>query len=253
MTGFKAYNCETRQDDDRRQVFCEQARKWRCDGCPFFKQDEKKKDSLLYLHMTIGNEDDADHGRGISWNITELLSRLDLKDRVVATEGLTVRKGVSSVHLNLIYNLFDVHLLTTKREGFGLPVLEAMSAGVPNLVTGYSACKELVEDGRGAEIDIATYVNEPHDEAEGAIVDIGDIAKKLELFDEARRVDRDSEDAVFLEGDLGAHPKDMAEDGRKYAEDLNWDNLIPRWEDLIDRVVGATRSVPPRTEKRQEE
>ncbi|NCQ29488.1 MAG: glycosyltransferase family 4 protein, partial [Armatimonadetes bacterium] len=47
-----------------------------------------------------------------------------------------------------IYNLFDVMVLPTMGEGFGLQFLEAMACGIPVVATDCSAVTELLE-GRG--------------------------------------------------------------------------------------------------------
>jgi glycosyltransferase involved in cell wall biosynthesis len=45
-----------------------------------------------------------------------------------------------------LYSAMDVHLLASKGEGFGIPVIEAMACGVPSIVSDFSAQPELVGD-----------------------------------------------------------------------------------------------------------
>jgi len=208
---FKAFNCKTFFSD---RTKCQHD--IRCDLCQNFEQDERKKKTRLYLHMTDGS--DANDGRGISWNLNELAKRFKVRPSV--TPGLSVSHGLSSVVLNKIYNLFDVHLLTTKREGFGLPILESMAAGIPNIATDYSSCSELLEGGGGLGIKIKAFLNDPDDEAESAICDIEDGAEKLEyLFNNPEK------------------RKEIAQKSRKYAEKLTWDVTIPQWEKVFDSVM----------------
>lgn len=49
--------------------------------------------------------------------------------------------------LNLLYNSADVHLLPSMGEGFGIPVMEAHSAGCPSIVCDFSAQAELAGPG----------------------------------------------------------------------------------------------------------
>lgn len=53
---------------------------------------------------------------------------------------------------NLIKN-FDVFVLPTRGEGFGLPVLEASAMGVPSIVTGYSGVLDIVDENSGWCVD----------------------------------------------------------------------------------------------------
>jgi len=48
---------------------------------------------------------------------------------------------------------FDVFVLPTRGEGFGLPALEAGALGIPSIVTGYSGITDIVDDSSGWLID----------------------------------------------------------------------------------------------------
>jgi len=48
-----------------------------------------------------------------------------------------------------LYNAFDVFYLASRREGYGLPILEAMACGVPVIGHNFSSFPELVGSERG--------------------------------------------------------------------------------------------------------
>lgn len=138
------------------------------EGCP---------EAFLYLHTT------QEPG---GWDLPDLLARYNLEQHAGITEGLSVRQGLSDDMLNLVYNLFDVFVLPSCGEGFGLPILEAMAAGVPVLTTDHSANRELVE-GRGQLIDVKTFVTATQLNAELPFPDEQDLAAKLaELYQRPR-------------------------------------------------------------------
>ena len=89
----------------------------------FAKFAEERPDAFLYLHA------DADD---IGWDLVDLLRRHGISDRTGLSRKAKVTAGVSGRELNEIYNLFDVMALPTAGEGFGLPLLEAMSLACPS-------------------------------------------------------------------------------------------------------------------------
>lgn len=50
--------------------------------------------------------------------------------------------GITSDELNIVYNAFDVYVQYAKNEGFAIPILEAATAGIPTIVTDYSAMED---------------------------------------------------------------------------------------------------------------
>ena len=49
--------------------------------------------------------------------------------------------------LNRLYNASDCLLFSSRREGFGIPMIEAMAAGIPVLAPDYGPFAEVLEDG----------------------------------------------------------------------------------------------------------
>lgn len=65
-------------------------------------------------------------------------------DRVRFRED-AMRAGIMS--LNERYNLLDQHMVIAHREGFGLPHIEAMAAGIPSAAIEYCSGREVTQDG----------------------------------------------------------------------------------------------------------
>lgn len=103
---------------------------------------EKHKDVILYLHTSDGS-------RGEGFDILQYMDMLQLekdKDFIIADQYnylLSYPDGA----MNALYNSFDVHLLVSKGEGFGIPILEAQSAGCPVIVGDWTAMGELCFSG----------------------------------------------------------------------------------------------------------
>lgn len=79
-------------------------------------------------------------GDRFSTNIEQLIRKLKLQDDIVFPEFS------SDEDLNSFYNLCNLFVFPSSYEGFGLPVLEAMTAGAPVLTTSMGSLKEVISD-----------------------------------------------------------------------------------------------------------
>jgi len=80
----------------------------------------------------------------VGWKINDYSIELGLtKELMVFNRGLPVQD------LWGLYGVSDAYLSTSKAEGLGMPVLEAMACGVPCVASDVGAHRELLEKGRG--------------------------------------------------------------------------------------------------------
>lgn len=170
---------------------------------------EDKEDALLYLHT---NPED------VGWDIIDLLQRYNLMSRTCISKHASVSAGVAKEKLNEFYNLFDVMALPSSGEGFGLPLLEAMAAGVPVITTDYSAGAELVK-GRGELIQVKTFLTTGRYNVEMVIPDTDDLVAKLNL--------------LYEDADLR---QTYRERGLAFARTLSWEHIVSAWDELLVKV-----------------
>jgi len=97
--------------------------------------------AMLFLHL-----DPNDPAQQV-FNITSLIQKYGIENRVMFS-GMKAHKGFGENEMNNVYNLMDVFFLSTSGEGFGIPIIEAMSAEVPVLATDYTTTPELVLDNK---------------------------------------------------------------------------------------------------------
>ena len=81
-------------------------------------------------------------------DLIQLSINLGIDKNVRFTKMLGYDWGVPDEKLCEIYNSFDIHTLSTTGEGFGVPTLESMGCGVPNVLPDYTTSRELL-DGHG--------------------------------------------------------------------------------------------------------
>jgi D-inositol-3-phosphate glycosyltransferase len=94
-------------------------------------------DAYLYLHVgPTGDE---------GFDLSQLPRYYGIANRVIVDEA-PLGAGWTEERLNQTYNAFDVLLSTSQAEGWNLPAMEAMAAGVPCVLPAWAAHTEWPED-----------------------------------------------------------------------------------------------------------
>lgn len=172
-----------------------------------------KENVKLYLHTSL---------RDVGFDIENLALQLKISDKLILSEGVTPNQGVPDAQLNLIYNSLDVHSLISLGDGFGLPVAESMATACPQIVSGHSCLKELVEDHGGLIVKNAAWIVNPGGiNTWGGVSDVDDLISKLELmYNNREKRIRMAEDAYnFITQDK-----------------FKWDYAAERMEEILKSV-----------------
>lgn len=138
----------------------------------------------------------------------------------------TTHKGYSVEELVQIYNLMDVYVQTSICEGWGVPIVEAKSCGVPGLYQDYSAMEDHVQNGGGLPIRVDRLYTEPETMAKRSLPDIEDMANKLKsLIKDKARLDK------------------LGQEARKCAEEKHdWSFTSSKLEKIVDELEIHDRS-----------
>jgi hypothetical protein len=95
-------------------------------------------DTIMYVHTIPGREDGG-------YDLIQIAEgfgfRLHAPDNWTLTAGLPVFKMVE------LYNSFDVMMMLTRGEGFGIPLVESQACGTPVITTDFTAPADLVGGG----------------------------------------------------------------------------------------------------------
>lgn len=184
---------------------------------------DKIPNAILFLHLDPNDPAQI-------FPINSLIQRYNLENRVVFS-GMTALDGFPQNEMNNVYNLMDVFFLSTSGEGFGIPIIEAMSCEIPVVATSYTTTPELVEENKaGFGIKLAgTEKTDMFDgqtlieydmktmnstltgswEVERAFCDIDDAAEKIEYLynhtEEAKQMGTNGRKAVLEKYDFNKH------------------------------------------------
>lgn len=172
---------------------------------------EGKKDAVLFLYC-----DPVDPN---GTNLFDMASKLKISDKVVF--GMKrFSLGIPEPQMNLAYNSMDIHALSTTGEGFGIPIIESMSCGVPNICTNYTTAEELLK-GRGELASLAKgspYIVGQLN-TDRALVDYEDMARKMDKLYSSDRL-----------------RKTYSKLGRKHVvKNYSWERVCRMWMNLLEK------------------
>ena len=161
----------------------------------------------------------------VGWNLKDYAQELGITNNFMLFE-----RGMDFRQLWSIYAGSDCFLLTSKAEGLGLPLLEAMAVGLPCIATDCTGMKELLSDGRGHLVDYY-FKDEPE-------------KMYRDPFGNGFRYFIDKEKAVgalryaFSDKCLLGNDILMVQDARKYVEKRNWKDGIRVLLGVLENLKG---------------
>ena len=135
----------------------------------------------------------------IGFDYLGLADRLGVMDNIIFTGHVE--------DLNKHYNLADIFVFPTKYEGFGIPVIEAMAAGLPVVTTNTAAGEDAVENGKNGLL-----IEDP--------TDVREIAEKTSILIEDENL-----------------RNQMCKNARRTAEKFTWDNTAKRTLEVYEEAM----------------
>jgi glycosyltransferase involved in cell wall biosynthesis len=156
----------------------------------------------------------------VGWELRDLARVMGCSDAVMIFErGMPVEK------LWLMTAASDAFLLTSKAEGLGLPVLEAMATGIPVVGTDCTTIHEHLQDGRGYLIPYDFVYIDPFMNGNRYFMNT---QKAVEALEEIKRCEGMD------------HLCEMTDRAMKYVQTRNWDRTIEQFNKSIIELIGGT-------------
>jgi len=181
----------------------------------FAKFAKDKKDVLLHYQM--------DWNDPFGWPIQYFANLYGVLNKMISPRPV----GMSREEVAMTYNMWDLNLMHSGGEGFGLPFIEAGACGVPTLGSDYTTSRELLIEGKPSPRGSLVKVKDLHWEkldvaaVRRALVDIDDLAKIMNKY--------------YYNRDL------LEEHGRNAAEwckkNHSWTVIGEQWKKLVDDVL----------------
>ncbi len=152
----------------------------------------------------------------------------DLLDRLRANHANPpdvrwIDRDLGDSELAALYGLADCYVHPARGEGFGLPVAEAMAAGVPVISVSYSGLADFVNDETAITIPFTLESAQTHFDIPDSVWAEPDGER---LRQEMERIAQDPGNPVVKE--RTARAKELI------ATQYSWDAAVNRWEEFID-------------------
>ena len=154
----------------------------------FAKFAKDKEDVRCLLHVGDIN---------LSYPLADVALFYGVKDKLLLSAG-----NIPDERVRLMYSVMDVNVNTSLGEGFGLPLLEGASCGVPILCSEHGNLTDIWSSGADfIKIDRYEYI--PNTYQRGAVINTTDMAEKLsKLYEDRNYLKQKSADALVRSSEL---------------------------------------------------
>lgn len=150
----------------------------------------------------------------VGWKLNDLAIEMGL-----TKELMLFNRGLPTEDLWGLYAVSDVYLSTSKAEGLGMPVLDAMASGIPCVATDTGALHELLEDGRGFLVPPAYTFRDVWGNSKRDMIDTDKTAESLLALTEL--------------------PAPTISKARDYVEDRTWDISVTQIHQKIEELFNV--------------
>jgi glycosyltransferase involved in cell wall biosynthesis len=151
--------------------------------------------------------------------IKEYIHYLGLDSDVFFVDEYASAYKLDSLSMAKMFNCFDCLLIPSQSEGFGLPIMEAQSCGVPVITHNWTTMPEAIIEGETGFTVNTAYKRWSMGNNYFAVPDTQDIYDKMELIYKADK-------------------KKMSENARNYIlKKYDFNNvLLPKWIEFLEGV-----------------
>lgn len=166
-----------------------------------------EKDVMLWLHSIRLD--------GTGWNLPSIIRKMGIESSYFSPYLDDI--SYTADELMMLYNAADVFVSASSGEGAGLPHLESMACGLPQIATDYAAVPELIRDC--GELVPVKNMHMDGFGAYRALASPDDFATRMKKLKENQEL-----------------RQKYSKKAREKALTYDWSVLTPKWLDLIDRV-----------------
>jgi glycosyltransferase involved in cell wall biosynthesis len=192
-------------------------------------------DVRLYLHCDPYDAMYNTQLNAHNYFFVEFAQTLGINDYIIYPDlegGYNYRNGYPEDRLHATMSCIDVHVNATGGEGFGVPTIEIMAMGIPNIITDYTTSRELIvhkdpfldkqldefDEVRGVLVSVDLLYME-NSAVNKAWVNVKEFAEAMKLYYEDREL-------------VEKHGKNAIQFSKLYDKT----NVNNKWVELINNI-----------------
>lgn len=194
----------------------------------FLDAEDAWDNAYIYMHCSKQGSGD--------FNLPVLISEFGLSDNIILPTPTEYRWFADRERMAMLYSACDVLLNTSRGEGFGLPILEAMACGTSVIAGAYSSMPELVlgEEGEITHDDVDDPVI---DAPRGWLVPTWDERMTMGKYNYARRYNSDHiVEALGIAYNNPDEREKKGRRGREFAAEHTWPDKANQFISLFDQL-----------------
>lgn len=175
----------------------------------YFKEQNPDCKLKIFVHTDIGNVVNG-------FDLSAMLKFFELDKITYSPDPYYFINPLPYDKMPEIYNLFDVSMLISSREGFGMPYIESPACGVPIIGTDFASGSELVHPELKVKVQakIMTPIL-----SWTAVPDAWDAAQKLEmLYKSPDKYER------------------IRKEGLEWVKQFDWQEIKKLWIKSLDKI-----------------
>jgi glycosyltransferase involved in cell wall biosynthesis len=173
--------------------------------------------TLLVIHTYPFRDEVNEEG----YDLMNIAISLGLQANVLFPDPLTYLEGISDAQMAMMYQAADVHVLPSKTEGFGLPLIEAGACSLASITTRFASMPELVGN-------------------DGWLIDVVDMEVQQLLGYAWQSIPSTAHLSTLLEY-VYDHPDELRECGRrmrrKVETGFTWEKAASYWGPILEKAL----------------
>ena len=161
-------------------------------------------------------------------DLISIISKCNIESNIMFSFGNTRSSAWSENAMGILFNTFDCNVSASSGEGFGLPTLESIACGIPNIGPNFSSFVELIgtfmdNSPRGLLADLSD-TQMIQDGSYRGLVSIQDLADCMnKMYTQKHLANEFSRNAI------------------EFSKDFTWENVCKQWDKVLNDFVSHTR------------